>query len=538
MRIFPRQSIFYRIFSYTTIFVILVSTGFMILFITNHAKLMEEEEIRKYIKLSQVASISISTGYAIKNWPFEILREIKNDKAVKFWHIVRPDGKVELSSNPELWGKKIENLHRYTDKLIVIDSVYRKKNIKLIISPIQIREKGKLWTFWMGISLNIIKKLQNKFIIGSIILIFILMALISIFMSFALKKIQVPINKIIMGLNKVADGDLDYKLNISNKNEFGTIARFFNRMADDLKKLWEEMKEKNEEIQIKNEELKTSNEELQITNEELLEKEKELEKAHKKLEKYSLHLKSMVDEKVRELKKATEQLIQTEKIVALGELVSGIAHEINNPLTSILGYAQVLLSEMRNNNPFRSDIEIIEKEAQRTKKIIENLLNYARREDIVYEDVNINQVIIDTLSFIEYQLTTARVQIIKEFADNIPVIKGNKQQFQQVFVNMMVNAKNAMHTGGILTIKTRVKDNFVVVEISDTGIGIDESIINKIFNPFFTTKEAGKGTGLGLSLCARIIHNYNGKIEVESEKAIGTTFKIFFPINNSEVNPE
>jgi len=464
--------------------------------------------------MAQIVSISISSGYFIKRLPFEILRQITQCEDVLFWHIVKPNGKIELSSIPTLLGKKL-SLYRYTDKLTIIDYIYNDQKIKIIITPIQIIENGKFWTFWLGISLKTIKVLGRKFIIVNIFLMLFTLILIFLFFTFILNNIRTPINMILKGINEVAKGNLNYKLKIKRNDELGRIGLFFNQMTHRLKRLWKEMEQKNKEIQI-------VNKELQIANKKLVAKEKELEK-------YSSRLESLVEEKVKALKETTAQLIQTEKIVALGELVSGIAHEINNPLTAILGYAQVLLLEIEKDNPIRNDIEIIEKEAQRTKNIIENLLKYARDGSFTIEDVDINKVIEDTLSFIEYQLITSRIQIIKKFADNIPKIKGNKQQFQQVFVNMMINAKDAMSNGGILTIRTKVEGNFIVIEFSDTGCGIDKNILNKIFDPFFTTKPAGKGTGLGLSLCARIIHNHNGKIEVESKKNVGTTFKIFLP---------
>jgi predicted Zn finger-like uncharacterized protein len=213
-------------------------------------------------------------------------------------------------------------------------------------------------------------------------------------------------------------------------------------------------------------------------------------------------------------------------------LGAGIAHEIKNPLAGILGLTQLSLRKAAEDDPVYKNLAIIEKETNRCTTIIQNLLKFARQEKVAFEPVNINRVAQDAAAIVEHQLEMHKVKLHKNFATSLPMISGNANQIQQVLLNLMINAQQAMEgRPGEVTVTTLSLDSsHVRVQISDNGPGIPEDLQAKIFEPFFTTKEVGKGTGLGLSVSYGIIKEHKGEIIVESSPETGTTFNIDFPL--------
>jgi two-component system NtrC family sensor kinase len=226
------------------------------------------------------------------------------------------------------------------------------------------------------------------------------------------------------------------------------------------------------------------------------------------------------------------QLLQTEKLAAIGELVSGVAHELNNPLTSVMGYAQ-LLQAADVTPEIRDDLRTIYQEAQRSAKIIENLLTFARKETTEKQYADVNQVLKDTLKLRSYQLTVDDVELSTELDQNLPWTMAAPHQLQQVFLNLINNAHQAvMGSPGrrSLSLRTETDGNVIRILIIDNGPGIPEEHLGKIFDPFFTTKDVGQGTGLGLSIAFGIVQEHGGRIWAESEPNIGTTFVVELPI--------
>ncbi len=226
------------------------------------------------------------------------------------------------------------------------------------------------------------------------------------------------------------------------------------------------------------------------------------------------------------------QLLQTEKLAAIGELVSGVAHELNNPLTSVLGYAQ-LLQAADVTPEIRDDLRTIYQEAQRSAKIIENLLTFARKETTEKQYTDINQLLKDTLKLRAYQLKVDDVALSSEFDENLPWTMAAPHQLQQAFLNLINNAHQAvMASPGerCLTLRTETDGKVIRVLVIDTGPGIPEEHIGKIFDPFYTTKDVGQGTGLGLSIAFGIVQEHSGRIGAESEPNKGTTFIVELPI--------
>ena len=234
----------------------------------------------------------------------------------------------------------------------------------------------------------------------------------------------------------------------------------------------------------------------------------------------------------RELRETQIQLLQSEKMASLGKLAAGVAHEINNPLGGILIFSKMLLEELPADDLRREDLDRICEEATRCKEIVKGLLDFARQTSFKMEPMDINRALIQGLSLLENQALFHNIRIIKNLDPNVPLIEGNAGQLNQVFMNIVLNAAEAMDGQGTLTVGTRLgpESDTVLIEFADTGSGIKEEYLTRIFDPFFTTKEVGKGTGLGLSMSYGIIEKHRGRIGVKGKEGEGATFTIELPL--------
>ncbi len=331
-------------------------------------------------------------------------------------------------------------------------------------------------------------------LINHVMLTFIGIALICVFLLliilyFSTKRIVKPLGEIVVATQKIAKGDYTVKINTESDDEIGILAKSFNKMVEDLARANEELKE------------------------------------------WGKTLEKKVEERTKELQEMQEHLIQSEKLASLGKLAAGIAHEINNPLGGILLYSHLLLEDLGNDSPYAENLKKIIKETVRSKEIVKGLLEFARPKEPEMNVVNLNDVINYSLGILEKQALFQNVKIRKEMDIKLPRIIGDASQLQQVFMNIIINAAEAMNGDGDLFIRTYDDERgCVCAEVTDTGCGISKDNIQRIFEPFFTTKPVGKGTGLGLAISYGIIKRHNGDIKVKSEEGKGTTFIIMFPI--------
>ncbi|HXK11728.1 MAG TPA: ATP-binding protein [Vicinamibacteria bacterium] len=224
-----------------------------------------------------------------------------------------------------------------------------------------------------------------------------------------------------------------------------------------------------------------------------------------------------------------EQLQHAEKMASVGLLAAGVAHEVNTPLAGISSYTQLLRGQIDEGDPRQQVLEKIEKQSRRAARIINSLLNFSRSSGTEFDRVDVNKVLLDVLSLVEHQLEGSRIRVRRELAPRVPPIRGNENRIQQVFFNLVLNARDAMPSGGWLTLRTSADADTVVVEVADTGHGIRREHIKRIYDPFFTTKGIGKGTGLGLSVSYGIVQEHGGAIFVESSPGQGTTFQVALP---------
>lgn len=259
---------------------------------------------------------------------------------------------------------------------------------------------------------------------------------------------------------------------------------------------------------------------------------------------YNKKLEQMVEERTRNLEKAQSQIIQSAKMTAVGQLGAGVAHELNNPLGGVLGYAQLIIETFKQsqNDPeklgqCKAYAEFIEREALRCKKIVENLLNFSRKPKSEKLDCQgVNEALQETLSVCGNQLKLKQIKVIVNIDPDLRDVMCIKNQVQQVFANLILNAQQAMEEGGTLKIKAfnvverEQTVNKIKIQFIDQGKGIAKENLKKIFDPFFTTKTTTNGTGLGLSVSYQIIRAHDGTIEVESEEGKGTTFSIVLPV--------
>lgn len=325
---------------------------------------------------------------------------------------------------------------------------------------------------------------------------------LGVLLAFILVRIIInPLERLVQATKKVAMGDFSIEVEVKQKDEIGDLAYSFNLMTRNLRKLIG------------------------------------------KIEEYNLNLEKKVEERSRKLEEAQAILIQSEKLSAVGQLVSGVAHELNNPLAAVIGFSQLSLGTEANPKTV-SYLKKICSEADRCAKIVNNLLTFSRKSKPEKKLVRINGIIEKTFDLMSYQFQVNNIKIVKDLDPDLPKTMGDFHQLQQVFLNIVNNAFQAMmekSKGGSITVRTKRIEDMIFIEFTDTGPGIPKENLNKIFDPFFTTKEIGKGTGLGLSISYGIIKEHGGNIYALSELNKGATFVIELPIveaHLSEVEKE
>ncbi|MDX9925287.1 MAG: ATP-binding protein [Ignavibacteriaceae bacterium] len=231
-----------------------------------------------------------------------------------------------------------------------------------------------------------------------------------------------------------------------------------------------------------------------------------------------------------EVKRLQAQVDQSEKLAVIGQLAAGVAHEIGNPLTSISALVQIM--QRRSKDEFISEqLSIVKENIDRISRIVRELVDFSRPPSYEVQLHDITDVIRTAVGIVKYDKRVKKVKFETDLKSGLPVVEIAPDQILQVFVNILINALDAMEGNGILKVKSSYDDDFVYVDIVDNGCGMDAKVVDQIFDPFFTTKEVGKGTGLGLSVSYGIIHKFNGKIKVSSVPNIGSIFTIILPIS-------
>ncbi len=355
------------------------------------------------------------------------------------------------------------------------------------------------------LSLENVNKLIAEAQWTAILLMLVVLLLAILILTFIARVVTEPVKKLVKVTDQVSRGDLSQKVDVTQQDEIGHLSNTFNKMIESLK-------------QSRNE-----------------------------VEEYNRTLEQKIEERTRELEQAQAQLIQSEKLGAIGQLAAGVAHELNNPLGGILGYAQFALEKIKKNVSEQGDdpqmekysryLTDIEAQARRCKNIVQNLLRFSRASHITeFEDIDVNRVIEDTITFVEHQLHMSQIELKLYLDPNLPKIQGNSGQLQQVFTNLIINAMHASPPETTIKIVSRYSPavggfgGAVELQFIDQGCGIPPENLKKIFEPFFTTKGIGKGTGLGLSVSYGIVKSHGGEIRIDSVKGKGATFTVILPV--------
>jgi signal transduction histidine kinase len=300
------------------------------------------------------------------------------------------------------------------------------------------------------------------------------------FGSLLLSRVVVnPLKRLVEAARRIGEGDLDHRAQVDYGNEIGQLATVFNQMV-----------------------------------ERLAEKQRDVERAIKKL------------------KDAQEELVNTEKLASVGRMAAGVAHEIGNPLTSVLGHTEILhkrlkRKRLKDGETLLDLVERTRKETERINRIIKDLLQFSKPSSSHIEAVDINRLIKDSVNVVRVQERFEAIAFDLLLEENISLAKANNDQLQQVLFNILINAADAMPRGGSISIKTAKDKGWLIIAIKDTGVGIAPENLDKIYDPFFTTKALDKGTGLGLSISLKIIDEFGGKLRVKSEEGKGTEFYIY-----------
>jgi two-component system NtrC family sensor kinase len=250
------------------------------------------------------------------------------------------------------------------------------------------------------------------------------------------------------------------------------------------------------------------------------------------LEEWGRTLEEKVKQRTEELVAMQARVAQSERLASLGMLAAGVAHEINNPLGGILALTGLTVEEMKPEDPNRETLQEVIRQTERCRDIVKGLLEFSRQSKANTERIDLNRILQDTLSPLAKQALFFNIEVVRDLDPGLPAVMADKSQFQQVFMNIFVNAVQAMDERGTITIASRHNRAGKCVEmaISDTGRGIAPEQIDRIFDPFFTTKESGRGTGLGLSIAYGVVTTHRGAISVRSEVGKGSTFTIRMPV--------
>jgi signal transduction histidine kinase len=239
----------------------------------------------------------------------------------------------------------------------------------------------------------------------------------------------------------------------------------------------------------------------------------------------------------QEQQRLREQLFQQEKMVLIGQIAASVAHELNTPLGTVLLRAQLMQQQIGDGGD-SSDLDVIESEARRCRGIIDSLLGFSRRSEGMMSRTNVGSLIRGSLSLVKNDLVLKGISVQAEYGDKDVIIWADSNQIQQVLLNLVTNAADAMPDGGHLEVRTRFCEDFVEIRVADNGRGMEEDVLKRALDPFFTTKGRGKGTGLGLAICQRIVEEHKGEIKIQSQPGHGTTVLVRLPHIPSEVSAD
>lgn len=447
---------------------------------------------------------------------FDMIREVGTQEGIRQVRLISNGGRVIFSTNEKEIGVLLDKnaepyniigpkppqqtatrnggrVYRDNNGKMVMGfakAIYNEKSCSTAACHFHPANLPVLGVLEMTVSLDKMQTLLSGYRIRIITMTCFLLIMVWASITLCMQKIvNIPVKQLLQHAREVGRGNLDASVKIASGDEMGTLALVMNEMTLGLKKSYEQ------------------------------------------LEEWGRTLEGKVTERTNELERIQSQLIRSEKLASLGELVAGIAHEINNPLTGILVFSSLISNDTRLDPALKSDLDTIIQETERCATIVKGLLDFSRESVPQKTWTSLNEILDASLALVKNQAQFQTITIVLDYSPDIPAILADPHQLEQVFINILLNASHAMEAGGTLKIATKLcgEHGGVVVRIADTGCGIPEENLPKIFDPFFTTKDAS-GTGLGLSVSYGIINSHAGTIEVESTVDVGTTFTIHLPL--------
>jgi two-component system NtrC family sensor kinase len=404
----------------------------------------------------------------------------------------QPETSSALRQNPKQWNV-YKNEAGFTS-LRIVSAIPNEASCYTAKCHVHAKEEEIVGFIEADFSLAILDEALFKQGLALTLYVVIFVLAVSLFLGIIIYKIvSKPVHALVGGMEKVAAGDLSHSVPINSGDEMGKLASTFNAMINDLKA------------------------------------------ARDQREQWTQMLEDEIAKKTEEIQKTTASLMQTEKLASLGRMAAGVAHEINNPLTGVVTFSHLLKKRFPPDSTEAEDLNVIIEQSERCSKIIKNLLTFARATPADKGKVNINEILNRTVFMVKNQEKFHHIKFNIQMEDAQFIIFGDASQFQQIFLNMFINAADAMNGRGEITAATRrITENnkpFVELEFSDQGSGIAEENMPKLFEPFFTTKPVGKGTGLGLSVSHGIVKHLGGHIKVKSSVGKGTSFFVRLPLS-------
>lgn len=512
---------------------LIIAIGLLIILVSSffwYATLMKQEKDLKSIAVKNGRSfidfVKKSTHYSMLTFHRasiqESLQNISITEGIEKIKIFNHKGRISYSSDTEDIGSSVvedsiscKGCHKDTDStfellpepnktevyknpigvtaLKLIEPIYNEPVCYTRECHVHPKEQKILGLIEADMSLELLDEARFKQGLALTAYVFIFIVATSISLGIILYiLVSKPVSELSHGMEKVAEGDLEHVVPIKSEDEVGMLARTFNSMIKDIKA------------------------------------------ARDQRERWTQTLEEEVAKKTEEIKKTHANLLQTAKLASLGRMAAGVAHEINNPLTGIVTFAHLMKKNVASDSAEAEDLDVIIEQAERCSKIINNLLTFARAKPSEKGQADINDVISRTIYMVENQAKFHNIKFNISLGESPLIVLGDVSQFQQIFLNMLINAADAMNKKGTMTVATRriTSDDkpFVEIEFTDTGCGIKEEHMARLFEPFFTTKPVDKGTGLGLSITHGIVKHYGGKIDVKSTVGKGTSFFVKLPL--------
>jgi len=454
-----------------------------------------------------------------KNQLYMMINHIAESNSIEHIRLIDREGKVVFSStrqeigmimtknaeaciichktgNPRLYASSMHRSRQFTtsagkEVLGLTKAIYNRPNCSTASCHFHSSDYSILGVLDITISLDSLLQKSHEYRWQFIIMTCVLLLVIGVLITFLIQKlVNRPVQRLVRHTALVSAGDLDVRVPVESHDELGDLSDAVNQMTESL------------------------------------------QKAHEELKDWGVSLERKVEDRSREIRRIQAQLYRSDKLASLGQLVAGIAHEINNPLTGILLFTSIVNSDKRLDPELKADLERVISETSRCADIVKRLLEFSRETVAHKEHFSMNAKLETVFALMHQHPCLLNINIIRNFSPDLPDVIADPAQIQQVLVNLLLNACHAMPEGGDLTLTTSLAadDGYVRVEVRDTGCGISEENLNRIFDPFFTTK--ADGTGLGLSISYGIMENNGGKLEVKSKVGEGTAFTLILPVHD------